>query len=334
MDCSGLVNSSELSRSRSGKLGELASYRRGIESCDPIFVTESNMSLTPTHRPTREWPLLVLTIGLVGIICFPLWQRFVVDNAPSWANWSPERWARLLLGPEQIINYCCFTWALFILASHYLEVRRQRKAFDLGLLPTEEGARILQEDARPLQRKIDQVAGQRGPFVLAHMIRQALAKFSLSRSSHDVRETVRTQAEVEQGRFATGMATVNYLAWAIPAIGFFGTVRGLAGSMTMAEQGGQQIRLATQHLTVAFDCTLVALALSLVIMYFIHVMQREEEALVIDCQQYCLEHLVGRIYEPEPVGEAGAFSPLNTGMARAETPRGAIAGSLSERFQR
>src|SRR5438105_10510399 len=102
------------------------------------------MSLTPTQKPTREWPLLVLTLGLVGIVCFPLWQGLAADNVPSFASWSSERWGRLLLGPEQIANYCCFTWALFILASHYWEGRRQRKAFRLGLLPIEEGARILQ----------------------------------------------------------------------------------------------------------------------------------------------------------------------------------------------
>ena len=38
-------------------------------------------------------------------------------------------------------------------------------------------------------------------------------------------------------------------------------------------------------------------------MFLIHVIQREEESLVIDCQQYCLEHLVNRIYEPEPLPE-------------------------------
>jgi hypothetical protein len=37
--------------------------------------------------------------------------------------------------------------------------------------------------------------------------------------------------------------------------------------------------------------------------------QREEEALVIDCQQYCLEHLVNRIYEPEPVPSAEGNNP-------------------------
>jgi biopolymer transport protein ExbB/TolQ len=264
------------------------------------------MAITPSQRPTREWPLLVLTLGIVGLICVPLWQGLSGDNAElaPWMSWPAERWARLLLGPEQIACYCCFTWAAFILASRYLEVRRQRKAFDLQFLPTEEGARILQEDARPLQRKVDHLADKSGPFILSGMIRSALAKFSLSRNAQDVSETVRTQAEVEQGRLATGLSMVHYLAWAIPAIGFLGTVRGLAGSMTMTghiddENVQNFIDQATRHLGVAFDCTLVALTLSLGVMFILHFVQREEEALVIDCQQYCLENLINRIYEPE-----------------------------------
>jgi biopolymer transport protein ExbB/TolQ len=286
------------------------------------------MQLTQSQRSTREWPLLVMTIALVGIICFPLWQTFGADDASTWAGWTAERWARLLLGPEQIACYCCFVWASFIFASRFLEARRQRRAFGLGFLPVDEGARILQEDARPLQRKLEQITATRGPFILANMIRQALAKFALSRSSQDVSNTVRTQAEVDQGRLVSSMANLNYLAWAIPAIGFFGTVRGLAGSMTIMGQGNEQVRMATRHLTVAFDCTLVALALSLVVMYFIHVIAREEEALVIDCQQYCLEHLVNRIYEPESLNDA----PPGLPAVRERTPPGAIAGTLSERL--
>ena len=44
----------------------------------------------------------------------------------------------------------------------------------------------------------------------------------------------------------------------------------------------------------------VALALSLVVMFLLHSVQREEEAVVIDCQQYCLDHLVSRLYDLEP----------------------------------
>jgi len=115
---------------------------------------------------------------------------------------------------------------------------------------------------------------------------------------------VRMQAEVDLGRLVSSMATVHYLAWAIPAIGFLGTVRGLATSLTLGGETkkaiAEFIRGATQHLNVAFDCTLVALALSLLVMFLLHTVQRDEEALVIDCQQYCLEHLVTRLYELEP----------------------------------
>lgn len=275
------------------------------------------MALTPSHRPTREWALLILTLAIVGVICFPLWQGLSSSDSTvtPWANWTPERWGRLLLGPEQIACYCCFVWAGLILLSRYVECLRQRRALHLPLLPSEEGARILQEDARPLQRQIDQLTGRYGPFILANMIRAALAKFALSRNTQDVSESVRSQAEVEQARMVTGLSMVNYLAWAIPALGFLGTVRGLAGSMTMAGHVDQDTKSfldqATQHLGHAFDCTLVALTLSLAVMFLLHLVQRAEEALVIDCQQYCLENLVNRIYEPESAAEGGSvmFAP-------------------------
>ncbi|HXG12213.1 MAG TPA: MotA/TolQ/ExbB proton channel family protein [Gemmataceae bacterium] len=268
------------------------------------------MALTRSRRQTREWPLLVLALALVCAICIPLWQWLSGGQAAGsqWSGWTPERFGRLLLGPEQIACYCCFTWAGFILLSRYLEVRRQRRAFGLGLLPTDEGVRILPEDARPLQRKLEQLTSRGGPYILANMIRLGLGKYAVSRSSRDVSETVRMQAEVELGRLVTSMATVHYLAWAIPALGFLGTVRGLAMTLTLAGDEAKDIpaflKQATAHLNVAFDCTLVALALSVVVMFLLHMVQRDEEQLVIDCQQYCQEHLMLRLYDPELVHEA------------------------------
>ena len=281
------------------------------------------MALTPSQRPTREWPRLILAVLLVGIIVYPCWHYFAGENTANWQAWDAQRLSKLLLGPEQIACYACFVWGFLIFVGRYREMRRQRRAFELNLLPTEEGSRILQEDARPLQRHMDQLLSRQGPFILANMIRTGLSKLALSRSSEDVRETLKTQAEVDLGRLITSMATLNYLAWAIPAIGFLGTVRGLAGSMALAEQGGAQLKIAASHLGIAFDCTLVALALSLVAMFLVHVLQRDEESLVIDCQQYCLEHLVNRIYEPEIAG--------NFSNGTEMTAAGMIAGSLAER---
>ncbi len=266
------------------------------------------MALTPSHRPTREWPLLLLALMLVCALCIPLYQLTAGHRAgDDWSKWTPQRFSRLLLGPEQILSYCAFSWACFILLSRYLEVRRQRQAFRLDLLPTQEGSCILPDSARMEQRRLDdKVADRAGrpiPYILANMIHLALGRYAVTRSGRDVAETVRTQAEIEMGRMVSSMATVHYLAWALPAIGFLGTVRGLATSLTLGgrtkQEIGDFIAEATGHLNFAFDCTLVALALSLILMFLLHSVQRDEEALVLDCQQYCLEHLVARLYGEE-----------------------------------
>lgn len=265
------------------------------------------MSAPDALRPTREWPLLILAVALVCAVCLPLWQySYDPEEGAGGARWTRQRLARLLLGPEQIICYAALTWACFILAGRYLEVRRQRRAFEMDLLPS--GQVILSEDARDLQRRIDDRTAGTGPYLLASMLRLALGKFAISKSSRDVAEIIRTQADLNLGRLVSTMATVHYLAWAIPAIGFLGTVRGLAGSLTVASDSKQAIaqfiKSATSHLNVAFDCTLVALALSLVVMFLLHTMQRLEEELVIDCQQYCLDNLLTRLYEIHPEDHA------------------------------
>lgn len=257
------------------------------------------MAVTPSQKPTREWPLLILALALVCAITIPLYQWSAAQDEPGGggAKWTSQRIAKLLLGPEQIACYCAVTWAGFILFGRYAEVLRQRRAFALDLLPTEVGACILPEDSRLLQRKIEQKThGQ--PYILSHMIGMALGKYAISRSGRDVSEAVRTQADVDLGRMVSSMATVNYLAWAIPAIGFLGTVRGLAGSLSGT--GADLSGAVKHHLNIAFDCTLVALGLSLVVMFLLHMVQRAEEAVVIDSQQYCLDHLISRLYDLEP----------------------------------
>ena len=263
------------------------------------------MAITPTQRRTHEWFLLILALALVAAICAPLWQWSGRTGESFLGNLRPERLGRLLLGPEQIASYFCFVWASFILLNRYMEVVRQRRAFKLDLLPTEEGVRILPEDGRPLLRKVEEINNRRGPFILANMIRLALSKYAVTRSGQEVSKTIETQAEVELGRFVSSMATVTYLAWALPAIGFLGTVRGLSGALSMAGQidDAAFIETVSKHLTVAFDCTLVALVLSLIMMFWLHRVQRDEESLVIDCRQYCLEHLVNRLYDLEPARE-------------------------------
>ncbi|MEZ6139115.1 MAG: MotA/TolQ/ExbB proton channel family protein [Zavarzinella sp.] len=261
------------------------------------------MVVTSSQKPNREWFWLILALIIVGGIAIPLWQIAAPaeNSSEYWARWSKERIAKLLLGPEQIACYFCFVWAGLMLLSRFREVRRQREAFRMDLLPTDQGSRILPEDARPLARRVQAIV-ERRPYILAKLVEMALTKFAISRKAPDVGEVVRTQADVEQNRMVTSMSTISYLTWAIPALGFLGTVRGLAGGMSKAGNQGDAdfIKQVTDQLGIAFDCTFVALSLSVVLMYLLQIVQKAEELLIIDAQQYCQEHLLLRLYDPEP----------------------------------
>src|SRR5262249_27556148 len=142
------------------------------------------MASQKSMRPTREWHWLLVAVTLVGVVCIPLWQWTAAsDPTRGSVIWTPQRLARLFLGPEQILCYAAFTWAALILLSRYFEVRRQRSAFRMELLPP--GQCILVDDAWDLQRRIDDRTAKR-PFILANMLRLALNKFATSKSGRDV----------------------------------------------------------------------------------------------------------------------------------------------------
>jgi len=54
----------------------------------------------------------------------------------------------------------------------------------------------------------------------------ALNRFGATRSVQDAAEAVRAECENELDRLDAQLSMVRFTAWAIPAVGFVGTVRG------------------------------------------------------------------------------------------------------------
>lgn len=258
------------------------------------------MSLRRSFRLMPEGPLLILAAAVVATLCLPLWQAFISEGASPSAVYTRERLARMLFGPEQVACYACFIWATLIILVRNREVRRQRRAFDLDWLPAGADHRILPEDAGLWQRRIHQLDQRGGPFLLAHLMELGLAKFGAVRNASEARAVIASQADLEMGRLSASMARVHYLAWAIPALGFIGTARGIGMALSVAPQMNEStlhqfLDLTTRSLAVTFDTTLVALVLSLFLMFLVHGQQRDEETLILDCQQFCVDHLDSRL---------------------------------------
>ena len=80
----------------------------------------------------------------------------------------------------------------------------------------------------------------------------------------------------------------RYIIWAIPSIGFIGTVRGIGEALGQAHRAVEgDIVGVTVSLGVAFNSTFIALVISIFIMFLMHQLQLAQERLVLDSQNYC-----------------------------------------------
>jgi biopolymer transport protein ExbB/TolQ len=91
---------------------------------------------------------------------------------------------------------------------------------------------------------------------------------------------------------------LRYLVWAIPSIGFIGTVRGIGVALQRADQALQgDISGVTSALGVAFNSTLVALFVSILLMLLIHLLQGGQEGLILRLQTFCREQLIDKLFD-------------------------------------
>ena len=89
---------------------------------------------------------------------------------------------------------------------------------------------------------------------------------------------------------------IRYLIWAIPSLGFVGTVRGIGQALSNADKAlAGDISGMAQSLGIAFNSTFVALLISLGLMLLLHVLQKMEDNLLINIQSYSEQFLLNRI---------------------------------------
>lgn len=93
------------------------------------------------------------------------------------------------------------------------------------------------------------------------------------------------------------LSIIRYIAWAIPSVGFIGTVRGIGDALGKAHRAVEgDISGVTESLGVAFNSTLIALIISIVVMFVVHQLQLAQERFVLDAEAYCEEKLIRHLH--------------------------------------
>jgi biopolymer transport protein ExbB/TolQ len=207
---------------------------------------------------------------------------------------TPERSLWIVIRDyEQEVCFILLFWAMALLAYKAQAVRRERALLRADLLPVAAGESILPEDTRAYARVIEALPEEQRDALYPRALSTALHRFRATRNVQDVSEAVSALCAAETDRLDSERSMIRYIAWAIPSIGFIGTVRGIGDALGLAHQAvGGDISGVTASLGLAFNSTLVALVLAIILMFLLHQLEWVQERLVQDTQTACDRNLV------------------------------------------
>jgi len=222
-------------------------------------------------------------------------QRRIAEDT----SYVPERSIYVLVRDfEQESCFVLLFWALAIMGYKTVRSSRERKLLERNLVPVGEGISILPEDTREYARPLQALDPRQREYLLPRALLTALHRFRSTRDIQSVATTVREMCEAEADRLESELAMVRYIAWAIPSIGFIGTVRGIGEALAQAHKAVEgDISGVTTSLGVAFNSTFIALVISIVLMFLMHQLQLMQERLVLDSQEYAEQNLIAKLRE-------------------------------------
>lgn len=195
-------------------------------------------------------------------------------------------------GYIQCFTYLAFFWAWFEVREKLKVIARERKAFKLNLVPTSEKHVFMPSDINNLKFKLIEFE-KKEKYVLSDLLKKACTKYRTSGSLSELIDIVSIQIEVSQEKSEGNQSVIRYLTWVIPSIGFVGTVLGISQALIVANSGDMD--KITSLLGVAFDTTLIALILSIIIMWFVHQLQEETDRFHSDLKEFVIENLINKI---------------------------------------
>jgi len=202
----------------------------------------------------------------------------------------------ILKDHEQEICIILCMWSLLLLARQAQDTRLARQLLDRDYVKIGDGQVVLPEDARVYSRPLESLPAAEASRFLPRLLMVAYNRFGATRSVQDAAEAVRDECDFETASMDTKMSMVRFTAWAIPAVGFVGTVRGIGAALQEAQGAmGGDISGVTMGLGVTFNATLVALVSCIIVMFWMHQLQQFQDRLVLDSRTYVDRQLLRRM---------------------------------------
>jgi biopolymer transport protein ExbB/TolQ len=236
---------------------------------------------------------------------------YLIDHGP-WQSAMVQRYTHHLA--EQVIVVLFFCSAASLAAKLILTIK-ERYVQSHDLLPHWDGKPIPAGDVTKLQQSLQLAWDRAKGTYLGKRIANVLNFVHSRGSANELDDQLRTLSDNDAIALDSSYALLRFIIWAMPILGFLGTVLGITDAIAgispeQLEKGGAGD--VTQGLTVAFDSTALALGATMVAMFFNYLVEKLEQNLLERVDQYVDAELAHRFVRTQ--GEATAANDMMPAM--------------------
>lgn len=189
-----------------------------------------------------------------------------------------------------------FFWSLSILAEKAINLIRIRKCDVINFIP--KGVKLdTDENIDSVKETVINASAETKDSIIGPRIIKALEHFRVSRNPKDISDVLIEESENDFASLESSYSLVRVFLWTIPILGFIGTVIGVSQAVSGFAnflKSAQEIDLirnaltgVTNGLSVAFDTTLDALILSVIVMIFMSAIEKVEKDRLQEYDIYC-----------------------------------------------
>jgi biopolymer transport protein ExbB/TolQ len=206
----------------------------------------------------------------------------------------------------EVVMFCVGMAALLLRAG---DLVRQRRGLDRPLLEPAAAGGVDPAEAATLAAALP--AADSG--YLPRRLREALDLVVRTGSADDLENHLKYLADLDAARASQGYGLVRFVVWAIPIMGFLGTVIGITVAIAcLSPTQLENISGVVAGLGTAFDTTATALALSMVLMFLQFVIDRYEQQLLGTVDEMAWTALAGR-FQSLSGGDGSALAVARLG---------------------
>ncbi|GHT20683.1 hypothetical protein FACS189419_00210 [Planctomycetales bacterium] len=212
--------------------------------------------------------------------------------------------------PVEYITTILFFVGFAILAAKFLRVFLQRQLIRTGqILPPLENKTDVRYAAVFLEQ-VRQSEKKNGVTLLTERLRKALSFVVRSGSAKEMDDELRYLADGAVAKADTDYGLVRLILWAVPMLGFLGTVIGITAALDSLDLNAinESSKKLSAGLAIAFDTTGLAIALDVALFFIQFVVYKEEMLILGETERLTNDELRGRFVTDENNSALSTFS--------------------------